>query len=147
MTSKSSPVVNRYPADVVYLVAEKLIQVLNDVGGNTAIMTGDFTPTVLSERNTRLRTATTVVADAESKLKSYRDNRDDDSNETFEAIVRLHDLARGVFGARSVEYKRVKSVYDELRKKRSRKSGNSSGPTSSSSALGADGADGTGATA
>lgn len=121
MARKNSTIVSRYPPDMVYLVAEKMVQVLNDVGTNTALMTGDFPPSVLADRNTRLHTASTVVSDAESKLKSHREARDDESNATYEAIVRSHDMAKGVFGSRSVEYKRVKSVYDELKKKRVRK--------------------------
>ena len=144
MASKTKTTVNRYPADVVYLVAEKMIQVLNDVGPNTAIMTGDFTPTVLSERSTRLRGSSTVVADAESKLKRYRDDRDVDANDTFEAIVRLNDLAKGVFGATSTEYKRVKAVYAELRKKRGRKGGNSANAASGAAAASIQPPDGAG---
>ena len=128
MTRKNATIVNRYPADVVYLVAERMVQVLNDVAPNTALMTGEFTPAVLAGNSGRLRNASTVVSDAESKLKSYRDDRDDESDVTYMTIVRIHDTAKGVFGARSVEYKRVKDVYDDLKKKRSRKNNTNAPP-------------------
>ena len=129
MSRNTSSPDNRFPPDLVFLVAEKLEQVFNDIGPNTALATGEITPAVLSARKGRLHTASIVVADAESKLKSHRDNRDDEANDTYEAIVRLHDIAKGVYGAKSISYKRVKAVYDDLRKRRSRSKGSGNNPT------------------
>jgi len=123
MSRKNVAIINRYPAELVHTVAEKLMQVLNDIAPGTALMTGEFTPEELSKRDGRLHTSIGVVADAESKNKSNRDERDLNADDTYEAIVRIHDISKGVFGAHTSEYRRVKAVYDELKKKRSRKSG------------------------
>lgn len=132
MSRKNAAIVNHYPPDLVHAVAEKLLQVLNDIAPGTALMAGEFTPEELAKRDGRLHVSIGVVADAESKIKSNRDERDLDADDTYEAIVRIHDIAKGIFGTKSSEYRRVKAVYDELKKKRSRK-GSASTDTGSTS--------------
>ncbi len=113
---------NRYPPEMVSLVAERMYQVLLDINGTGRLNLDKVTPDTLRDCNTNLRDASALVNDTESKLQAHRETRDDDANKTYAAMVKQLNLSQVVFGIRSIEYKRVRSEFDELTRKRRRPS-------------------------
>lgn len=113
---------NRYPPEMVSLVAERMYQVLQDINGTGRLNIDKVTPDTLRDCNTQLRDASALVNDTESKLQAHRETRDDDADKTYAAMVQQLNLCQVVFGIRSIEYKRVRSEFDEFTRKRRRPS-------------------------
>ena len=87
-----------------------------------------FVWALLKDNNADLRKSSALVSDTESKLKAQREGRDVDSDKTYATMVKLLGLCQVVYGTRSIEYKRARAEFDELRPKRRRSSGTSTGP-------------------
>ena len=93
-----------------------------DINGTGRLNVDQATPDTLRDCHNHLRDASTLVNDVESKLKGHRETRDKEADETYAAMVKQLNLCQVVFGIRSIEYKRVRSEFDELTRKRRRPS-------------------------
>ena len=119
---------NRFSPETIALVAERLYQVLADINSTGRLIASDVAPEMLKDNNAELRKSSALVSDTESKLKAQREGRDVDSDKTYATMVKLLGLCQVVYGTRSIEYKRARAEFDELRPKRRRSSGTSTGP-------------------
>ena len=118
---------NRYPPEMVSLVAERMYQVLQDINSTGRLNVDQATPDTLRDCNTQLRDASALVNDTESKLTAHRETRAEDADKTYAAMVNQLNLCQVVFGIRSIEYKRVRAEFDELTRKRRRPSAGQNG--------------------
>ena len=113
---------NRFPPETISMVADRMYQVLVDINSTGRLNLDNSTPDTLRDCKNQLRDSTAQVSDTESRLKAHREARDKDADETYAAMVNQLNLCQVVFGIRSIEYKRVRSEFDELNRKRRRPS-------------------------
>lgn len=111
---------NRFPPETVAHVAERLYHVLIDLNSTGHLIAKDVSPEMLKDNKGQLHKSSALVADTESKLKAQREDRDVDSDKTYATMVKLLGLCQVVYGTRSIEYKRARAEFDELRPKRRR---------------------------